>query len=68
MDQGHLAAARAEPAATATASATDLATARLGSTEAKRKAALRRVKLRGEPDAIEELRPVFSLLEILKLR
>ena len=63
VDQGHLTAARGEPDVTVTASAADLATARLGSTEAKRKAALRRIKFDGEPDAIEPLRTVFSLSE-----
>jgi DNA-binding HxlR family transcriptional regulator len=63
VDQGHLTAARGEPDVTVTASAADLATARLGSTEAKRKAALRRIKFHGEPDAIEALRTVFSLSE-----
>jgi DNA-binding HxlR family transcriptional regulator len=61
VDQGHLTAARGEPDVTVSASAADLATARLGSTEAKRKAALRRIKFHGEPDAIELLRTVFSL-------
>jgi DNA-binding HxlR family transcriptional regulator len=63
VDQGHLTAARGEPDVTVTASAEDLATARLGSTETKRKAALRRIKFDGEPDAIESLRTVFSLSE-----
>ena len=63
VDKGHLTAARGEPDVTVTASAADLAAARLGSTEAKRKAALRRIKFRGEPDAIESLRTVFSLPE-----
>lgn len=63
VDQGHLTAARGEPDVTVTASAADLATARLGSTEAKRKAALRRIKFDGEPAAIALLRKVFSLSE-----
>jgi DNA-binding HxlR family transcriptional regulator len=63
VDQGHLTAARGEPDVTVTASAADLATARLGSTEAKRKAALRRIKFDGELDAIESLRTLFSLSE-----
>jgi DNA-binding HxlR family transcriptional regulator len=63
VDQGHLTAARREPDVTVTASAADLATARLGSTEAKRKAAKRRIKFDGEPDAIGSLRTVFSLSE-----
>jgi DNA-binding HxlR family transcriptional regulator len=63
VDQGHLTAARGEPDVRVTASAEDLATARLGSTATKRKAALRRIKFDGEPDAIEALRTVFSLSE-----
>ena len=61
VDQGRLTAPRGEPDVTVTASAADLATARLGSTGAKRKAALRRIKFHGEPDAIEALRTVVSL-------
>jgi DNA-binding HxlR family transcriptional regulator len=61
LDQGRLAGARGEPDVTVTASAADLANARLGSTEAKRKAALRRIKFHGEPDAIDILRVAFSL-------
>jgi DNA-binding HxlR family transcriptional regulator len=63
VDQGRLTAARGEPDVTVTGSAADLATARLGSTEAKRKAALRRIKFDGEPEAIKSLRTVFSLSE-----
>jgi DNA-binding HxlR family transcriptional regulator len=61
LDQGRLVGARGEPDVTVTASAADLANARLGSTEAKRKAALRRIKFHGEPDAIDTLRVAFSL-------
>ncbi|OBK43456.1 helix-turn-helix domain-containing protein [Mycobacterium sp. 1081908.1] len=61
VDQGHLTAAAGEPDVTVTASAADLATARLGSTEAISKAALRRIKFDGEPEAIEALRTAFSL-------
>jgi hypothetical protein len=46
---------------TLTASAADLVTARLGASEAKRKAALRRIKFNGDPDAVDALRQVFSL-------
>jgi DNA-binding HxlR family transcriptional regulator len=63
VDQGRLTAARGEPDVTVTASAADLATARLGPTEAKRKAALRRIEFDGKPEAIESLRTVFSLPE-----
>lgn len=61
VDDGHLAAARGEPAVTITASAADLYTSRLGSTDAKRKAALRRINLDGDPDAVGALRTAFSL-------
>ncbi|OBI80439.1 helix-turn-helix domain-containing protein [Mycobacterium sp. 1245805.9] len=61
VDRGHLTAARGEPDVTVTASAADLATARLGSTEAKRRAALRRIKFDGAPAAIASLRTAFSL-------
>jgi len=56
-----LAGAHGEPLVTITASAADLVTARLGETEAKRKAALRRVKFDGNPEAIGVVRDVFSL-------
>jgi hypothetical protein len=46
---------------TLTASAADLVTARLGSSEAKRNAALRRANLTGDPDAVATVRQVFSL-------
>ncbi|HWF69586.1 MAG TPA: transcriptional regulator, partial [Mycobacterium sp.] len=58
---GHLGSAHGAPAVTVTASAEDLATARLGSTEAKRKAALRRIAFDGEHDAVDTLREAFSL-------
>ena len=61
LDQGHLAAAHGQPDVTVTASATDLATARLGATEAKRKAALRNIAFDGDADAVDALREVFSL-------
>jgi DNA-binding HxlR family transcriptional regulator len=60
---GHLGPAHGAPAVTVTASAEDLATARLGSTGAKRKAALRRIQFDGDGAAIDRLRRVFSLLE-----
>ncbi len=59
--QGHLAAAQGEPAVTITASAADLVAARLGSSEAKRSAALRRVKFDGDRDAVDAVRTMFSL-------
>jgi SCP-2 sterol transfer family len=61
LDQGCLAAANGKPDVTLTASAEDLVTARLGSTSAKRKAALRRIKFDGEHAAIDTLRSAFSL-------
>jgi DNA-binding HxlR family transcriptional regulator len=61
VDQGHLTAARGEPDVTVTASAADLVTARLGSTEAKRKAALRRIAFDGAENPIGALRAAFSL-------
>ena len=61
LNQGRLADAHAQPDVTVTAGAADLVTARLGSTEAKRKAALRRIAFDGEPDAVDNLREAFSL-------
>lgn len=61
VDNGRLGAARGEPAVTVTASAADLVAARLGSTETKRRSALRRIKFDGDDDAIAEMRAVFSL-------
>ncbi len=58
---GHLAAAHGEPAVTITASAADFYTARFGSVDAKRKAALRRIEFDGDQDAIDALRTAFSL-------
>ena len=61
VTQGRLAGAHGEPSVTLTASAADLVTARLGADEAKRKAALRRVDFKGDPDAADALRQAFSL-------
>ncbi len=61
VTQGRLAAPHGEPVVTLTASAADLVTARLGTSEAKRKAALRRIKFDGDQDAIDRFRTVFSL-------
>lgn len=63
VDQGQLAPPQGRPAVRITASAADLATARLGSTEAKRRAAGRRIEFDGDPEAVEVLRSAFSLLE-----
>ncbi len=60
--QGRLAAASGEPAVTITASAADLVTARLGSSDATRKAALRRINFEGVPEAVDAVRRAFSLL------
>lgn len=61
VTEGHLGAARGEPAVTITAGAADLVNARLGSTDAKRKAALRRINFQGDPDAVGAVRQTFSL-------
>ena len=61
IDQGRMAAAHGKPDVTVTASAVDLATARLGSTEAKRKTALRHITFEGGHDAVAALRDGFSL-------
>jgi DNA-binding HxlR family transcriptional regulator len=61
VTQGRLAAADREPLVTVTASAADLVNARLGSTGAKRTAALRRINFKGDQDAIDALRAAFSL-------
>jgi DNA-binding HxlR family transcriptional regulator len=61
VTQERLAAAHGDPAVTMTASAADLVTARMGATEAKRKAALRRIEFDGEPAAVETLRAAFAL-------
>ena len=61
VTEGRLAAAHGEPAVTITATAADLVNARLGSSDAKRKAALRRVNFQGDPDAVAAVRQAFSL-------
>ncbi len=61
VTQGHLAAAHGEPAVTITASAADLVAARLGSSEAERDLALRRVEFVGDRDAVDAVRRMFSL-------
>ena len=61
LDQGSFTGADGKPDVTVTASAADLATARLGSTEAKRTAALRRIRFDGDHDAAGQLRTAFSL-------
>jgi DNA-binding HxlR family transcriptional regulator len=61
VTQERLAAARGEPSVTMTASAADLVTARLGTNEAKRKAAMRRVTFDGDKRDIDAMLAVFSL-------
>jgi DNA-binding HxlR family transcriptional regulator len=61
VTQGRLAGGHGEPAVTITASAADLVTARLGATEAKRKAALRRIGFGGDPHEVDAVRALFSL-------
>ncbi len=61
VTQGRLAGAHGEPSVTLTASAADLVTARLGSSEAKRKAALRRIDFKGDQAAVDALRQAFPL-------
>lgn len=62
VTQGRLAGARDEPSVKITASATDLVTARLGASEPKRRAALRRIDFDGAPDAVDGVRRAFALL------
>jgi DNA-binding HxlR family transcriptional regulator len=57
----NLAAAQTEPAVTVTTTAADLIGARVGTTPAERKAALRRVKFEGDPVDIEAMRTAFLL-------
>ena len=59
-DQGRIAAAADPPAATVTATAADLITARLGGTAAERKAALRRCKFEGAPPRSKRCARHFS--------
>jgi DNA-binding HxlR family transcriptional regulator len=61
ITQGHLARAHGDPSVTITAGAADLVAARLGSSEAKRKAALRRITVAGDPPAVDAVRQAFSL-------
>jgi DNA-binding HxlR family transcriptional regulator len=61
VTQGRLAGARGDPSVTITASAADLVTARLGATDAKRKAALRRISFDGDQRDVDALRDAFSL-------
>ncbi|OBI11282.1 transcriptional regulator [Mycobacterium sp. E2327] len=62
VTQGRLAGARGEPSVEITASAADLVTARLGASEAKRRAALRRTDFDGDPGTVDAVRRAFALL------
>jgi hypothetical protein len=66
--RGHLAPAHGDPDVTVTAAAADLATARLGSTEGKRKAALRRITFDGDREAIDTLRSVIRCWQVRNCR
>ncbi|OBA70225.1 transcriptional regulator [Mycobacterium sp. 1554424.7] len=61
VTQGRLAGARGEPSVKITAGAADLVTARLGASEAKRRAALRRIDFDGDLDAVDAVRRAFAL-------
>jgi DNA-binding HxlR family transcriptional regulator len=61
VTEGRLAGARHEPDVTLTASASDLVTARLGSTATQRQAALRRLRFHGEDDDVDTMRTVLRL-------
>ena len=61
VDGYGLNAGQGPPAVSVTATAGDLITARMGATAAERKAALRRVKFDGDPDAVDTMRRVFAL-------
>ncbi|KZS62070.1 winged helix-turn-helix transcriptional regulator [Mycobacterium ostraviense] len=61
VTRGRLGGVRGEPSITITADAADLVAARLGAGEADRKAALRRIRVDGDHNAIEAVRQAFSL-------
>jgi DNA-binding HxlR family transcriptional regulator len=61
VDRAGLAAAQGPPAVTVIATAADVITARMGTTAAERKAALRRVKFDGDTAAVDTMRRVFAL-------
>ena len=61
VDSAGLNAAQGPPAVTVTATAADLITARMGTTAAERKAALRRVTFDGGADAVAAMRRIFAL-------
>jgi DNA-binding HxlR family transcriptional regulator len=61
VDGGGLTAAKGAPAVTVTAAAVDLISARMGTSAAERKAALRKVKFDGDDGAVDAMRRVFLL-------
>src|ERR1700757_3852101 len=61
VTEARLAAAHGEPAVTIVAGAADLVTARLGASDAERKAALGRVTFEGDAAAVGAVRQAFSL-------
>ena len=61
VTEGRLAGARHEPDVTLIASASDLVTARLGSTATQRQAALRRLRFHGKDDDVDTMRTVLGL-------
>ena len=61
ITQGRLGQGDGQPSVTITAGAADLVGARLATTDAKRKAALRRIHFDGDQRDIEALRAVFGL-------
>ena len=61
VDRYGLKAGQVQPAVSVTATAGDLITARMGATAAERKAALRRLKFDGDPDAVDTMRRAFAL-------
>jgi DNA-binding HxlR family transcriptional regulator len=61
VQDGGLTASHGAPEVTLTATAADLITARMGTTAAERKAALRRLKFDGDADAVDAMRTVFAL-------
>ena len=61
VHQGQLAAAQGTPDVSVTTTATDLITARFGSTATERKSALRRLAFSGNRDAVDAMRAAFHL-------
>jgi len=61
VDHGELQAVQGSPAVTVNATAADLITARLGTSAAQRKSALRRLKFDGDDGPVKTMRRVFQL-------